>query len=385
MIGHIVTNKKDNITDSGIIPCGVSDHDLVYVIRYTRLPKIRRDPKIVTVRSTKNLDNDSLIKDLNELPLEVLKALADNPNDLWSSWKSFFRNILNKHAPIKTMRVRGNNLPYVKAEIKSMMKQRGHLRGKANKTGSKYLRKAFQNLHNQVNYTLRELRSDYYTKKIDDNKYNLRNTWKVLIKVINSKNKCNLVEKITANNTEVTDKQEISPEISDQTNKYFASIGSNLAKGIPEGNFDPITLVKQSQSIFRFKKITPIQIPDLIMKSANGKATGVDIVSDPLLKTASPVISSQLADIFNQCIEHGTFPSDSKIGKVIPIFKSGRKTIAEIITQYLHYLPSQEFSKRYCPNSCINVLQTVECWGDKQWGFRSLDSTMHALQKSVNN
>ena len=83
LIDHNVTNKKDNITDSGIIPCGVSDHDLVYVIRYTRLPKIRRDPKIVTVRRTKNLDNDSLIKDLNELPLEVLKALADNPNDLW--------------------------------------------------------------------------------------------------------------------------------------------------------------------------------------------------------------------------------------------------------------------------------------------------------------
>ena len=174
------------------------------------------------------------------------------------------------------MLVRGNNLPYVKAEIKSMMKQRGHLRGKANKTGSKYLRKAFQNLHNQVNYTLIELTSDYYTKKIEDNKYNLRNTWKVLIKLINSKNKCNLVDKITANNTEVTDKQEIS----DQTNKYFASIGSNLPKAILEGNFNPITLVKQSQSIFRFK-ITPIQIHDLIMKSANGKATGVDIVSNP--------------------------------------------------------------------------------------------------------
>ena len=75
---YIVTNKKDNIADSGIIPCSISDHDLVYIIRHARLPKIKKDPKIVTVRSTKNLNNDTLIKDLNELPFELIRASADN-------------------------------------------------------------------------------------------------------------------------------------------------------------------------------------------------------------------------------------------------------------------------------------------------------------------
>ena len=61
-----------------IIPCGIDDHDLVYVIRDARLPKIKRDPKIVSVRSTKNLNNDTLIKDLNELPFELIRASANN-------------------------------------------------------------------------------------------------------------------------------------------------------------------------------------------------------------------------------------------------------------------------------------------------------------------
>ena len=73
---YIVTNKKNNIADSGIIPCGTGDHDL---IRHARLPKIKKDPKIVTVTSTKNLNNDTLIKDLNELPFELIRASADNP------------------------------------------------------------------------------------------------------------------------------------------------------------------------------------------------------------------------------------------------------------------------------------------------------------------
>ena len=76
---YIVTNKNDNVADSGIIPCGIGDHDLVYIINHATLPKIKKDPKIVTVRSTKNLNNDTLIKDLNELPFELIRVSADNP------------------------------------------------------------------------------------------------------------------------------------------------------------------------------------------------------------------------------------------------------------------------------------------------------------------
>ena len=91
--------------------------------------------------------------------------------------EDFPLSILNKHAPIKTIRVRGNNLPYVTAEVKSLMRQRDYLWRKANKTGSKYLWQAYQQLRNKVDYTLRKLKSDYYTKKIEENKVNLQNTW----------------------------------------------------------------------------------------------------------------------------------------------------------------------------------------------------------------
>ena len=72
------------------------------------------------------------------------------------------------------------------------------------------------------------------TQKIEDNKDNLRNMWKVLKRVINRKGKCNLVDKITVNNTDITNKQEIS----DEMNEYFAWLSSNLAEGIPEGADD---------------------------------------------------------------------------------------------------------------------------------------------------
>ena len=67
------------------------------------------------------------------------------------------------HAPVKTTRVRGNNLP---AGVKSMMRQRDYVRSKASNTGSKYLRQAYQRLCNKVDYTLRKLKSDYYTNRL---------------------------------------------------------------------------------------------------------------------------------------------------------------------------------------------------------------------------
>ena len=76
---YIVTNKKDNVADSSIN----------YSLWHARLPKTKKDPKIVTVRSTKNWNNDTLIKDLNELPFELIRASADNPLvklEIFLSW-----------------------------------------------------------------------------------------------------------------------------------------------------------------------------------------------------------------------------------------------------------------------------------------------------------
>ena len=130
----------------------------------------------------------------------------------------------------QTLRVRGNNLPYVTAEVKSFMRQRDYLRGKANKTGSKYLRQAYQQLRNKADYTLRKLKSDYYTKKIEKSKGNLKNTWRVLKNVTNRSPKCTSIDQIRVHECLVVDKQQISEEM----NRYFSTIGIKLTKDIPK-------------------------------------------------------------------------------------------------------------------------------------------------------
>ena len=121
------------------------------------------------------------------------------------------------------------------------------------------------------------------------------------------------------------------------------------------------------------------------MKAVNGKATGIDLVPNNLLKVASPVISPHLSEIFNQCIEYGIFPDDLKIGKVVPIFKSEKRddpgnyrpiSILSAFARIFEKLLYEQLHKYFEDN---NIL------GDRQWGFRPIHSTIHALQKSINN
>ena len=57
-----------------------------------------------------------------------------------------------------------------------------------------------------------------------------------------------------------------------------------------------------------------------------GKATGLDKISNRLLKISADVVASSLTGIFNQSILFGIFSSDWKLAKVSPIFKNGSRS-----------------------------------------------------------
>ena len=50
-IDHILTNKLDTVSQSEVIPCGISDHDIVFMIKNMRVLKPKRPPKSLTVRN----------------------------------------------------------------------------------------------------------------------------------------------------------------------------------------------------------------------------------------------------------------------------------------------------------------------------------------------
>ena len=141
---------------------------------------------------------------------------------------SWFLDVLNKHAPVSDIMIKGTSLPYITMEIRQMIRQRDYLRKMANKTGSPYLRQAFQQIRNKVTYSIRKARADYYSKTIEENKGDLRKTWKVLKQPINKDEKSTVANQINRGGHVITEKQEILETF----NEYFVSIGEKLVAEI---------------------------------------------------------------------------------------------------------------------------------------------------------
>ena len=72
--------------------------------------------------------------------------------------------------------VKGNKIPYITSELKSIIRQRDYLRAKANKTSSCILRQAYKQMRTKVNQKLYLLRKNYYANRIEQHKDDLKTT-----------------------------------------------------------------------------------------------------------------------------------------------------------------------------------------------------------------
>ena len=91
---------------------------------------------------------------MNHVPFDKILYISSDANEMWILWKSFFLDILNKHAPVTNIQVKGNKIPYVTSELKAMIRKKDYLRAKANKTGSSVLRQAYGQVRANVNHRL---------------------------------------------------------------------------------------------------------------------------------------------------------------------------------------------------------------------------------------
>ena len=51
LIDHIIVSRTDMEWDSGVIPCGISDHDAIYITKNMRRPKLKFQTKTITVKN----------------------------------------------------------------------------------------------------------------------------------------------------------------------------------------------------------------------------------------------------------------------------------------------------------------------------------------------
>ena len=127
------------------------------------------------------------------------------------------------------------------------------------------------------------------------------------------------------------------------------------------------------------------EVVNLVKGIDGGKVTGLDNIPCKLLKIAADVVAPSLTCIFNQSLLTGIYPSDWKLAKVKPIFKTESKTVLNNCRSTSVIPAVAKIFEKIIYDQLYNYLNVNDLLTSCQSGFCSLHSTLTALLETSNN
>ena len=380
LIDVILTNEPSRVLASGVLHVSISDHNLIYAIRKFALPS-RNTHQYVTARAFKNFNGDAFRDELKLVPWDTLNRF-NTPDEMLESWQNMFLNVANRHAPIRSRRVRNKKAAWLTPELKKSISNRDKLKRQAIITKDPVIWDKFKKERNLINNRIKKAKADYYKLKFQNNGSNPREIWKT-INCITHRKKTN-----NSSITELKNGDESLTEPSDiceMLNSHFSSIGSKLASALPHGNNSFEYYITPTESTFQLQHTTVAVVLKLIERLSPNKATGLDTISCRLLKEAAPIIASSLVSIINKSIDTGIFPLNWKIAKVFPLFKANDRTNPQNYRPISVLPVISKICERLVYDQLYSYLTEHDLLTKYQSGFRPLHSTVTALLNITND
>ena len=155
--------------------------------------------------------------------------------------------------------------------------------------------------------TLRQAKRDYFSQKVSANKQNPKAAWKTINTLLGKQYQPSKVNELNINDMKLTKPNDIAEGF----NTFFSNIGPSLAEeiGTAECHFKDY-LDRTNSEFTAFQSVTVNRVCQLLCELPGSKATGLDKISDKIIKLAAPIISDSLTYIFNQAITLCTFPHE---------------------------------------------------------------------------
>ena len=383
LIDHIATTCARNIVKTGVHEVSLSDHFLVYCIRKFN-GAVEKGHKRIKTRSMKHFKEDEFLSDVSDICWEQFFQQTDNINTLVDDWSTLFALIIEKHAPLREMRVSEKHCPWINKDLKSLMKTRDRLKKAALKSKSTILMDAYRQARNKANSVNIKLKKQYFSTKISECKGNMKESWKTINEVLNKRSKSCNIDCIKDSGNAIVNKKDISNAM----NSFFCTIGEKLASKI-DATPNPLLsgdFTERSNNVqFQFRTIGVQEIRDAIAKTKTSKSFGSDSISCYFLKLALPFIENSLACLFNTSLETSQFPDSWKLARVTSIFKEGDKadksnyrpiSVLPVISRLFEKLVANQLYQHMYDNGLFS---------SEQSGFLRLHSTVTCLLKNTDD
>ena len=273
-----------------------------------------------------------------------------------------------------------NRYPWITEAHRTKIKNKNRLHSIAISSQDDNIMNEYKEAKKILHSTLRNSVISYFGDQLEINKGDLSKTWKVLRDILGLGNNATRQKmNFLIEDTLVTD----SLDIANGFNNFFVSIGPKLAKDLTS-NIDPLSYVNFNINSIVTTDISGNQIREVI-NSLNNSSPGHDELPPFVAKTCMEGYIEPITHLVNESLKSGIFPSELKLARVVPIFKSGDPSL---LTNYRPISVLSFFSKileKIVYNIVFDFLCENEILYDYQFGFRSKHSTQQALITLVDN
>ena len=136
---------------------------MVYCVRKFN-GNLKKDHKNIRARIMKKFSEEAFSNDVASMDWEQVLGHSDDINVLVNNWSSIFSAIIEKHAPLRQIRV-SERYPWVNTNLKGLIRTRDRLKKAAVKCNSQILMASYKQVRNKVNSLNLTLKRQYFSEK----------------------------------------------------------------------------------------------------------------------------------------------------------------------------------------------------------------------------
>ena len=398
-IDHFWTNITENRAYSAVLDSSISDQFPITAVLPSPSVTFDSNPTSESVNLVKHVAviSENAVSDFaKDLSMLAAKPPSDGviyDADITRANFTCFSNTFNEIYQRNFIKVKSSassacrnatTKPYITLALSKSCKVKNRLHNNWIRVRGTQHEHAAKEAYKSYRTTLKKLilqsKANYYLKKFDENRGNLRACWKV--NDIRHKNRnITLPNYVNINQSNIRDRRSIMQSF----NEHFTSVASTLNNNkynsvyaVPD--FREYLKNRSENSMIAFTSVGCKEIFDIVNKFNPNKASDTSV---RILKLHINILLPKLTLLMNDCIQSGYFPDELKIAKVLPLYKSGDVnglnnyrpiSILPLLSKILEKLIYSRLLDSFTDNNIIIP---------QQFGFRENHSTTHALHMAI--
>ena len=294
----------------------------------------------MTIRSFKNYSLERFNNNITRAPWSVLETF-DDPHDKLHAFNLLFNEILDRHAPLKTIRLRGRPNPYITDEICDLMATRDRWTRKFKQTKEPLAWSSYRSYCQQVKWKICLAEKEFMVQQVKEDGNNTNIMWKAIRSCIPKKSASQSF--FSGDATTVANKfNDFFVNISKNTIQKISTLAAQFQCEAHDSLFTPWEYPVSEQFVFD-ANVNINQVQKIIKSMAPNKSPGINKIPLRVIKDCLLAIVPSITSIIDATFLSAQFLNAWKIAELTPILKDG----------------DQEIPNNYRPISLLPMLSKI--------------------------